>query len=109
MWTTVSTRSGANPASAKRSRKGQLCSFQNGSVRFLPLPTHGSTTTTRPPTSTTKACTRITIRPRASANSGTTQGCRSTPSSLASGKKNRVGMPAFWLSTTQVIVASPTR
>ena len=109
MCTTVSTRAGAKPAAEKRSRNGQLCSFQNGSARCLPLPTHGSTTTTRPPSSTTNACTLITIRPRGSANSGTTHAWRATWSSVASGKKKRAGMPGFWLSTTHEISASPTR
>ena len=108
--TTVSMRSGANPAAVKRSRNGQSWSFQNGSASVLPLPTHGSTITVRVPVSTTSACTRRVMLPSASAHRpwSSTHGCAVTPAAVATGKKNSGGMCAVSSSTTLVIRASPT-
>ena len=102
--TTVSMPSGAKPASAKRSRNGQLFSFQNGIARFLPLPTHGSTSTRRPRPSITNACTRRITRPLASTNSGTTQACLATCSGVTPGKNSSGGIRAISSSTTLVSV-----
>ena len=71
---------------------GYVRSFHIGIARFFKFPTQGSTRTRRVRVSITNACTRMEILPLASAKSGTSQSCRATSVSLASGNRNFGGM-----------------
>ena len=62
-----------------------------------------------PLVSITNAWTRMAMRPRSSANSGTSQRCRATSASFAPTKKSSGGIPRVSSSSTLVSVLAPTR
>ena len=69
---------------------------------------HVSTTIRRDGVSTIRACTLMRSRPRSSAKCGASQRSGWTASGVASGRMKREP-PVASISTTRVIVTSPTR